>query len=74
MINKKSAIAILKLANDDDFKIFMQLISDRFQLSSDLLQTKIEPVDLYRLQGQCQFFKYILGLFEDAQQLVNQKG
>ena len=60
-----------RLSEDKDFAVFMDVLSHKNQDALKLLQTKIEPVDIYRLQGQCQFYKYILGLFDDAQQLVN---
>ena len=71
MLDKHNASSILRLSENKDFAVFMGALSHKNQDALKLLQTKIEPVDIYRLQGQCQFYKYILGLFDDAQQLVN---
>ena len=71
MLDKHSASSILRLAENKDFAVFMDALSHKNQDALKLLQTKIEPVDIYRLQGQCQFYKHILGLFDDAKQLVS---
>lgn len=71
MLDRQHASSILRLAENKDFAVFMDVLSRKNQDALKLLQTKIEPVDLYRLQGQCQFYKHILGLFDDAKQLVS---
>lgn len=71
MLDKHNASSILRLAENKDFAVFMHALSHKNQDALKLLQTKIEPVDIYRLQGQCQFYKHTLGLFDDAKQLVS---
>lgn len=70
-MNSKQAAALLRLANDDDFLIYVTLLDELQAVAIDRLQSLDSDRDIYRMQGECRGLKKVRGLFDEAQELLS---
>ncbi|UJS26278.1 hypothetical protein [Thiothrix winogradskyi] len=69
-MNNQDAHALCRLAQSDDFAVFMLFLEELEQGSKAVLMVNEHEVELRRQQGECRRHRKMLSLLEAAEAIV----